>query len=253
MLKASLFIKSILLAIIFNANSYALNHRHLQIVTEHLPPFQIDNNGKVSGFATEIVETALEQTQLDFAITSYPWTRAYNMAPKMDNTCIYSIARTPEREKLFQWIHAIATTNSTFIGLKKSNIVLNTIEDAKKYRIAVLRDDATHQALINKGFEEGKNLFIVNNTYSLLKLLVQRNTIDLILADTVTVKFRAQYDNIDPAIFKPLLHLNKKPFNFYFACSQSTPTTVVDKIKRAFIHIKDSGQQHAITQHWQQL
>ena len=245
--KALLF----LLTFLISTHAKALSLSPIQIVTEHLPPFQIDNNGKVSGYVTEIVQTALDTAKIDYSITAYPWTRAYNMAQKVANTCVYSIARTPEREKLFQWTQVVATTNSTFIGLAKSDIHLRSVDDAKNYRIAVLRDDATHQTLLKKGFEEGKNLFIVNNTHSLLKLLVQRKSIDLILADRVTVKYRAQYDNIDPQIFKPFLHLNNKPFDFYFACSQSTPKATIERINQAMIHIKETGQQEEIKQRWQ--
>ena len=229
----------------------ALDRPRLKIVTEHLPPFQIDAEDKVSGYATEIVESALALTNIDYSITIYPWTRAYNMAQKVKNTCIYSMARTPERENLFKWIQVIATTNSTFIGLSaNTNIHLNSVEDAKNYRVAVLRDDATHQALINKGFVEGKNLFIVNNTYSLLKLLVQRNTIDLILADTVTVKYRAQFDNIAPETFKSYLNLNDVPYDFYFACSPATPTKTIKALKEALRTIKSSGKQDEIIKRW---
>ncbi|WP_448213415.1 substrate-binding periplasmic protein [Colwellia sp. MEBiC06753] len=223
----------------------------IRFLTEHLPPFQIYDKGEVGGFTTEIIDTALKTTSLNYKFTVYPWTRAYNMAQKLKNTCIYSIARTPEREPLFKWLQVIAHSDSTFIGLSDDkHIKINSIEDAKRYKIAVIRDDATHQILLKKGFEEGVNLFVVNNTYSLLKLLVQRKGIDLILADIMTVQYRAAFDGLSPDLFKPYYKLNEKPLDFYLACSLSTPDETVSTINNALTELITSDQQQAIIQRW---
>ncbi|WP_286267052.1 substrate-binding periplasmic protein [Thalassotalea atypica] len=224
----------------------------LHILTEHLPPYQMTVDGKVKGFATEVIRSALSHTNIDYSIKIYPWTRAYHMAINNKNSCIYSIARTPERENLFQWTQAIATTDSTLIGLRdNSGIEISTLEQAKQYKIAVIRDDVTHQLLIEKGFKEGENLYIVNNSSSLLRLLAERKAIDLIFADIMTVKYRALHDNIDPSIFTPYLNLNDKPLNFYLACSLSTPKEIVNQLNQAITTIKSKGQHQAIIEQWQ--
>ena len=212
-------------------------------VTEHLPPYQIQlADNAVGGFATTLIKQALTHTNLTASFRIYPWTRAFNMAKQNKNTCIYSIARTPQRETLFNWLQVIATTNSTFIGLaSNTRIAINTIEDAKNYRIAVLRDDATHETLLNNGFVEGKNLFIVNNTYSLLRLLSQRKGIDLILADIMTVNHRARFDGFNPNDFKSHLAVNKKPLDFYLACSLNTEPSIIAELNKAINITKKSG------------
>jgi polar amino acid transport system substrate-binding protein len=59
-------------------------------------------DGKVSGRATQLVETALRNAGLDHQINLYPWARAYDMAAKEPNVLIFLIARTPAREPLFR-------------------------------------------------------------------------------------------------------------------------------------------------------
>ena len=224
----------------------------LQILTEHLPPYQMTVDGKVKGFATEVIRNAMSHTNIDYSIKIFPWTRAYHMAINNKNSCIYSIARTPARENLFQWTQAIATTDSTLIGLRDNKtIAITSLEQAKQYKIAVIRDDVTHQLLLEKGFVEAENLYVVNNSSSLLKLLVQRTSIDLIFADFMTVKYRALHDDIDPSIFIPYLNLNDKPLDFYLACSLSTPKAIVNQLSRAITTIKASGQHQAIVEQWQ--
>lgn len=223
---------------------------HINFVTEHLPPFQMIENETVTGFATDIIMTALLQSSFTYDIKVYPWTRSYNMALNKSNTCIYSIARTAEREKLFKWVNPIAERNSSLIGLKKNNLKISSIEDAKEYRVAVIRDDVTHQLLLAHGFTEEKNLYVVNNTYSLLKLFTQRKGIDLIMLDAYTIKHRAKYNKIDPNIFEVVYKLNRKPLDYYLACSIQTSDSIVEKLRSILIRLKESGEINKIKKDW---
>ena len=224
----------------------------LRFVTEHLPPFQIIGEYKVEGFATEIVEAALAHINRKPDITIYSWTRAYNLAMQRPNTCIYSIARTKEREDKFIWTEIISTTDSHFITVKDRVplIKVNSIEDAKNYRVAVLRDDFTHQFLMNAGFIENKNLYVVTNTKSLLQLLSTKKYIDLILADPLTVRYRAIYNEMDPEQFIAIHKLNYVPIDFYVACSLTTEKSVIEELTNGLKWVKQSGEYQKILQRW---
>jgi len=236
-----------LLFLITSSSSKAIEQVQVSFVTEHLPPFQIAENDKVSGFATDILKAALVHTNIQSSFKVYPWTRAYNIAKKRQNTCIYTIAKIEERERLFKWVDVLTTTNSYFIGLKSNkNIHIDSIEDAKNYRVAVLRDDVTHQVLLKHGFIENKNLYIVNNSHSLLKLLSLRKSVDLILADKLTINYRARYNKVDPNLFKVFHQINDKPYNFYLACSLSTSDNIVKTLKQALHTIKNNGEYQAV-------
>lgn len=100
------YLTTIFVILAFPATLQGMNTQpHIEVVTEHLPPFQIDTPTKILGFATEIVSTALSSTPYTFKISIYPWARSYNMALNKKNTCIYSMARTPERENKFIWVN----------------------------------------------------------------------------------------------------------------------------------------------------
>ncbi len=223
----------------------------LSLVTEFRPPFQFMKDGEVAGFSTQLIDAMLKYTSYSINTKIYPWSRAYNVALKKKDTCIYAIARTPERENSFKWTEALYTTNFVLIGLKSSlDIQIESIYDAKNYRIAALRDDVTHQLLVKHGFIENKNMFIINNSRSMLKLLSSRNLIDLVLTDELSLKYRARYHNIDPKLFTAFLKLNKDPINFYLACSLSTDQKIVDNITNAFKKIKQTGEYDEIVSQW---
>ncbi len=227
--------------------------QELMIVTEHSPPYQILNkDNQVEGFSTEVIRAALAITPYKYQIQIYPWSRAFVMAKEKSNTCIYLISNNTERAKFFQWVAPIVPTNDYFISLSnRTDINISNIEDIKNYKVAVLKDDRTHQMMLKLGFEENKNLYIINNTYSMLKLLMTRDNIDFILADTVNVKYRAKFNNIDPKLFKTYFKLNKTPVNLNFACSLSTPVKTVNTLKAAINTIKKDGTYQKIAQKWQ--
>jgi len=243
--------KQVLVFMLLTLTTHSVKSKQVNIVTEHLPPFQIVENNKVTGYATEIISEALSHTNLTSSIEGYPWTRAYNMALNNKNTCIYSIARTPNREKLFQWVGELTYTDSYFIGLKsRKDIKINSVEDAKQYKVAVIRDDVTHQTMKSYGFEENKNLYIVNNTYSLLKLLHDSKSIDLILADDLTIKYRALFNGLSPDLFTTFHKMNITPFIFYLACSKTTDRAVVDQLSKGLETIKENGVKNRIEDKW---
>lgn len=224
---------------------------HINVVTEHLPPFQIASNDQVLGFATDVVTTALSKTPYSFDIKIYPWSRAYNMTLKKQNTCIYSIARTADRENLFTWVNTIAKRNASFIGLASENIKINTFEDTRQYITAVIKDDVTHQYLLKRGFKEGKNLYVLNDTMSLLKLLSQRKGVDFILVDAYTIKYRARFNNLDANLFKNVYQINKTPLDYYLACNKDTAPSIINNIRKSIATMKASGQVSKIIDEWQ--
>jgi len=206
---------------------------------------------KITSFSAEVIRAALALTSYQYELAIYPWSRAYNLALKKENTCVFSLARTKERESLFQWTQPIFITNSKFVGLASNrHISLEKISDAKKYHIAVLKDDFTQQLLLSHGFELNKNLFVVNNPDSFLKLLLTREHIDLILTDDMTLHYRAQYDQIDPSLFKEYLALNNSPIRFYLACSHQTPAAVIDNLATAIARLKENGHYQKIADKW---
>jgi polar amino acid transport system substrate-binding protein len=226
----------------FVASTQAGVHK-LLFLTEHSPPFQFTNeSNNVAGLTTTVIQEALKLTSYDYDVKIFPWSRSFFLAQGKENTCIYLISRDKEREKLFKWVTPILSTNDYFIGLSsRADINVNNIEDVKKYKVAVLKEDRTYYDLLKLGFIENKNLFVINDSTSMLKLLTRRKQIDFILADTINVKHRAMFNNMDYELFQTYFKLNKKPIELYLACSLKTSDEVIENISEAINVIKNNG------------
>ncbi|HYD80976.1 MAG TPA: transporter substrate-binding domain-containing protein [Paucimonas sp.] len=88
--------------------SVAATAHALQLVTEDDPPHNMLKDGKVVGVATEKIEEAFRRVKLVPRIELMPWARAYQSALSQRDYCVFSAARTAERERLFKWIGPIA-------------------------------------------------------------------------------------------------------------------------------------------------
>jgi polar amino acid transport system substrate-binding protein len=227
--------------------------QEILLVTEHSPPFQfISKSNNVEGFSTKVIQAALELTPYQYDIKIYPWSRSFFLAQGKENTCIYLISRDKEREKKFQWVAPILSTNDYFIGLSsRTDINIKNLEDVKQYKIAVLKEDRTYYYLLKRGFVENKNLYVINDSTSMLKLLTRRKQIDFILADTINVKYRAMFNNMDYALFKTYYKLNKTPTDLYLACSLQTSKKVIQTLSQAIDTIKENGTYDKILDAWQ--
>lgn len=57
------------------------------------------------------------------------------------------MARTPERESLFQWVGIVAMGEHGLLALKDSDTTINGLEDLKKYFIGTVYEDLVDQYL----------------------------------------------------------------------------------------------------------
>lgn len=226
--------------------------RPIHIVTESLPPYQVLNQGKIEGFSTEIVKEVFKRAELPYIMSINSWTRSYNLALQRKGVCIYSIARLPFRESLFRWIGNITKTNMVIFGAKgKAPFEIQSLKQALNHTVAVIKDDITHQALLKHGFKDGENLYVVENTSSLLKLLISREDIDLIVADDITIHYRALLANIDMSQISRLFEMPDLPLNFYLACNKDTDAASILRLEQALIEIKQDGSYQKIFEKWQ--
>ncbi|WP_199922513.1 substrate-binding periplasmic protein [Pseudoalteromonas piratica] len=148
-------------AIGFFTSLYASEKVVISVVTEEWRPFNYTNEkGDIVGRSTAKVKAILDSLNYDYHIRSYPWTRAMDKAKRNENTLIYSIFRTPEREASYQWVCPLIAPVKVYLFhlSKRTDINLASLEDAKQYTTSVGRQARSHEFLLNQGFKEGVNL-----------------------------------------------------------------------------------------------
>ena len=222
----------------------------LNTVTEHLAPYQIVSEDTVTGLSTEIVEATLQASQYTYKIIPYQWALSFHRAQQEKDICIYSLARIPKREPLFKWVGHIISSSVSLYSLSAAEINIKTIEDAKNYNIAVLRDDVSHHFLLSKGFIENKNIYVVNNYHALLKFLdsPDRN-IDLVVLNDDLLNNRID-DSKEAIKYKNVFQFQELTLDFYLACSLKTENKIVDNLKNSMSELEKRGVLSKIRNDW---
>ena len=224
----------------------------LNILTEHLAPFQIVSKDSITGLSTEIVEATLKESQYPYIIEAYPWALSFSRAKHGKNTCIYSLARIPQRESLFKWVGHIASSTISLYSLKSRQITISNIMEATKYNIAVIRDDVTHHFLLSKGFVEKENLYVVDNYDALLKLLdLPSRHIDLVVLNDDLLNNRIK-NSADALKYKNVFQFEELTLNFNLACSLNTDKKIIDKLTNAMKVLEKRGVFFGIREKWKQ-
>ncbi|MCP4150527.1 MAG: amino acid ABC transporter substrate-binding protein [bacterium] len=233
----------VLIVVFFSANIFA---EEITVVTEYWPPYNYEKDGVITGLSTEIVRATLERAKVKGNFGVYPWGRAYDMALNDKNVLIYTITRNEKREKLFQWIGPIASRELYLWKLKKrTDIVINDIEEAKKYVVGSEINDAATQMLIDYGFKEDVNLEIVpTNENNYRKLFEGRVDLFNGVRSSVVFQFRKHnlpFDQIETAF------LLVKANTYYMAFGKKTSPDLVARIQKAFEAISKEKKVEAIT------
>lgn len=222
----------------------------LTIVTEHLAPFQIVHSTSITGLSTEIVKATLDESEYKYEIVAHPWSLSFNRAQQEENICIYSLARIPERNLLFQWVGHITTSSISLYALKKNGITISSLNDAKKYKIAVIKDDVTHHFLLSKGFVDNENLYVMSNYDALLLLLeTPSRQIDLIVINDDLINSRIKGKE-EAAKYSNVHELEELTLDFYFACSLSTKKNIVKNLINIMKKLELSGVNSKIRERW---
>jgi polar amino acid transport system substrate-binding protein len=208
----------------------------LTVVTEDLAPYSYAEGERITGYATELVQEALAQAGLDYTLHLYPWARAYQMAQTQPNVLIYSMVRTPERERRFQWIAQIAPRNVYLFKLAtRHDIQVHTLEDLRPYRIASNRGDVVEEQLQLLGLTAD---LAATDESSLRKLAAGR--VDLMVASELTMqgiceRARIPCELLERTMIMPGLG------EYYVAASLGTPAATVRALRAAFARLRNSG------------
>lgn len=224
----------------------------LRIVTEELPPYNMTQNGRVTGMSTEVVQAVLKEVGVEASIRPMPWARAYELALNESNVLIYSIARTPAREALFQWVGAIAPTQWYLYSLAERPVKLNSLEDAHGHQIATVNQDVGEQYLVSEGFRIGKDLQSSNKyEHNYRKLKVDH--VELWISNELNALYLTRQNGEDPD--KVLVRSLALPElssqdGLSMAFSRKTPAATVEKFRSGLETIRRNGVYDAIMRKW---
>ncbi|MGJ8694231.1 MAG: substrate-binding periplasmic protein [Thalassotalea sp.] len=225
--------------------------QELRIVTEDLPPLQIQNNNMPpSGAMVEVVNLLLKESKIDSEIKIYPWARSYHLAKTEANVIIFSMLRDKKREDKFHWIGHLYTVRSHLAALKSNNSLnIFSLEDAKQHSVGTVRYDLAEDYLLEKGFVTNQNLYVSSIYHELWKLLFKGKT-QLVFTNSVIWQNEVKSLGYNPDDVRLVYEVNDFANELYLAASLGTDINVVKSLQQALSTIKQDGRYQQILSNW---
>lgn len=127
-----------------------------ELVTADLNPYAIDKHPEAPGALVELVESLAQKLGHEQKVSFFPWARAVATAQNQSRTAVLPLTRSPEREAKFQWLVKLYPVRFVFITRTDQNKDANTVEQARKLSITVLRGALNFDQLLKHDFDKDK-------------------------------------------------------------------------------------------------
>lgn len=211
----------------------------LRAYTGDWAPYNFEENGKVRGISTEVLQSACKLAQLDCSIESVPWARGYKIATTEPSTLVYTTARKPSREKEFVWVGPILPRTTWIYVRSDPSIVTKSPIDIAKLTIGIVRGEASETDLLAAGLPESGLSRQVNNA-DVIKLL-RLAAIDGMVDTEVGMLWNLKTNSLPPHSVRQAYKLSDEGA-YYFALNLETPPETVKKLQAAVDKLRASGQ-----------
>lgn len=235
--------KNVFLALIISCYQCIASHEvtanePVMVFTENLPITSPTVNNPSGGEASRFVKLLLEEAGIDYQLHILPWRRSYLKVQTHPNTMIYPMARTPTREDQFHWVGELLPIQYYLYRLKtRTDIKMETLADARNYKIGVVNYYAMHEYLLDKNIHSVEP--VNSSEQNIKKLLLGR--IDLFVASDSGILPMCRRINVDCELITPAFKLADEISGLYLAFSQGTDPELIEKAKLADAKLKEQG------------
>lgn len=214
----------------------------LQVVSTERPLLQYQENGELKGPSAEIFKLLLKESGLRKSVDFMPWARAFQIAESTPNTIIFSLIRNEEREDKFHWLLPVSQLIQTFVGKSKntSHEQYNLASIQGKLTV-VVRNTFGHQLLLESGFIENENLYVVSSIDAALSLFFS-DKVDFIFTEPNVVRANLSANSLKATdlIMAPLLQKARR--KSYIAINKQSDSSIINILRAAAVKVEQLPQ-----------
>ena len=209
----------------------------LEILTgDDYPPFSyIDNSGELKGIGVDLAKALFATAGITQEIQVEPWPKSYAKLLKQPNVLYFSMWRSKARQDNFEWIGDVENERIyLYQNRDRKNIALETIADAKQYRVGGVKlwDTTTWLG------QQGVAVLELEESWLGLKLMALGD-VDLMAFSELHLAYESARYGLDPAQFMKALEIRQVPLSF--AMSKGSDPIVLKKLRKAFKKIRSNG------------
>lgn len=200
--------------------------------TEEYPPYSfINDDGEIDGISTRLLQEALGPIERPVRFLLVPWARAFSEARLRPGNCVYSTARTAERESMFQWVGPLVETEWAAFALPERRIEAANLEELRGLRVGSFHEDAISI------YVEKQGVGIINasrdseNLKRLTSGLIDVWVTGPYVAETVAGSAGVRLERL----------FTFRRSEIYLACHKSIPTGFLEQLQARLTEVKEEG------------
>lgn len=212
-------------------------------------PFNYLLDGRLQGLGVDLAEELARRAGLRLEVEALPFRLAYERGLRQPDTLLFTLARTPPREALFEWLGPIAPRDVWLWKMKRrADIRIRNLADARRYRVGVAYADAIIPTLEQLGFVQRQNLEMVHDRRALGRMLRQ-GRFDLIpMVIWSDGKLSAEGDQPEEAL-EPVLQLTAEG-GYYFTLAKGSSPELLRRLRQAMASLRADGTLARLRRQW---
>ncbi|WP_159084511.1 substrate-binding periplasmic protein [Dongshaea marina] len=204
----------------------------ITVITYEEAPWVIKGSKLATGLVPDILQQMFERSGIKYRLSIRPAKRSLLMAERLPFHCIVPVERSQERESTYRWISPLVISRYGFFSMPMSSIQLDTLLDAKPYRIGSYLGSGIAEYLQPFGF---KVELAPRNEMSAFKLL--RGRVDLWASDIDAALYLIQ-DSSSELLGHKLIGIGKPKLVFFttiraMGCHREIPQQLTQKLQQS--------------------
>lgn len=208
--------------------------------SEEYPPYNFTADGKLTGMAVEILMAAFERLGVNLGpedIKVVPWNRSYKYLKSRPGTALFSMTRTPDREKIMKFVGTVIPIQVAVIAPKSAKLSGMTPDGLGKLTIGAVRDDIGD--LLAQQASGGKARIVRKNSLKQHTYLLSAGRVDAVSYSTDVFNFALRKSGKDPKDYRTIYELKNGLMGFAF--HRDTEDAVLAHLQKAIDALSDSN------------
>lgn len=239
---------TLLFLVYFSPRAYALEQQAAStnaLLTVNAPPLSYYSGNRITGLTVQIVNTLLNRIGESADITLGAYSDIHHRALSEQNTMIFPIARSRNREKAFKWVGPLLSGKISLYARRDAGITIATLDAAKHVQSIATSSGYASETMLK---EHGFNNLVSHRSAAQCADSLKYGRVDLWLTSEVTMPSLAQQAGVDPSQFEKVFTVGELPV--YIAFSIDTPDSTIAKWQRELDAMRMDGTLDSLKTHW---
>ncbi len=231
-------VTALVMLLLLNTGTARAASNDYTYIAENAAPQNYLENGVLKGYAAELLMAMWNRMGVKpKTIQFLPWDKAYQLTLTQPKTVLLTTSRLEERETLFKWVGPISTPRFSFFADSARDIKITSLDDARKYRVGTVINDAAETILLKRKFT--KEMFDRSPDIKTALERLRDGKCDLFVSSEASAIQSLKLFGFDTKRYVNVLPIAGT--SVFFAFHKDTPDRVIKEFQDALNALKADG------------